>query len=109
MPEEVEADSGSDEIEEVLDGTPEEVDDTMAKGTDGDNESVSPPPNLVNNKLKRLQEVDLPDTSIPVRAMIKKDSTRDLLIIFTDQVKVKFNRPDGTSEIVEGRWCKQCR
>ncbi|KIM56437.1 hypothetical protein SCLCIDRAFT_84344, partial [Scleroderma citrinum Foug A] len=39
----------------------------------------------------------------------KKWNTKDLLTIFSDTITVKFTRPDGTSETLQGRWCTICK
>lgn len=40
----------------------------------------------------------------------KKDSTRDLLTVFTDRIRVAFKKAKtGTVEEVEGRWCNLCK
>ncbi|KZT31088.1 hypothetical protein SISSUDRAFT_1068115 [Sistotremastrum suecicum HHB10207 ss-3] len=50
---------------------------------------------------------------IPEKTTSRKESTRDMLTIFSDKVRVKFVKegPDGsqTSEMLRGRWCMPCK
>jgi hypothetical protein len=40
----------------------------------------------------------------------KKNTTRDLLTIFSDRIDVAFKKQKtGTVEMVEGRWCLLCK
>jgi hypothetical protein len=50
------------------------------------------------------------DDSVPQEFNVKKDSTKDLLTIFSDLVTVKFKRNgDLDMETVRGRWCLLCK
>lgn len=40
---------------------------------------------------------------------MKKDTTKDLLTIFSDIVTVQFNKKNGAVETVRGRWCLPCK
>jgi hypothetical protein len=40
---------------------------------------------------------------------VKKDSTKDLLLMMTDRVPVKFKGSDGKSTTEVGRWCNTCK
>ena len=75
-----------------------------------------------NRRLPIEQEGDLEDrhrVEIPSTLMTKKDSTRDLLTIFSDILVVKFkmaNKDDVVEgfeetvyETVKGRWCLPCK
>lgn len=46
--------------------------------------------------------------SVPQELNVKKDSTKDLLTIFSDLVTVKFKRNED-EETVKGRWCLICK
>lgn len=45
---------------------------------------------------------------IPSEVIVKEDSVRNLLLIFTDCVTVKFKLAQG-DKIVTGRWCMECK
>jgi hypothetical protein len=45
---------------------------------------------------------------IPVELRVKKDSTKDLLTIFSARVTVNFKKGENT-ETVSGRWCMICK
>jgi hypothetical protein len=51
----------------------------------------------------------LPDTAIGDKSAVRAETTRDLLIVFTDLVKVKFNTLDVSLQTHRGRWCKICK
>ncbi|KAN0081297.1 hypothetical protein V8E55_008921, partial [Tylopilus felleus] len=40
---------------------------------------------------------------------VKKQNTKDLLTIFSDQVTVRFINTDGREELKLGRWCMVCK
>jgi hypothetical protein len=42
-------------------------------------------------------------------SVIKKDSTRDLLTVMSDRVKVKFMVGKDKYEMETGRWCYLCK
>jgi hypothetical protein len=48
---------------------------------------------------------------VPVAVEInsKKDMAKDILLIFTDKVDVKFIKKAGITEQLTGRWCNLCR
>ena len=48
-------------------------------------------------------------TTVPDVKHTKKGETKDLLMIFSDQVHVKFIKPNGSVEEVAGRWCNVCK
>jgi hypothetical protein len=54
-------------------------------------------------------ENDDREFSIPQQLNVKKDSTKDLLTIFSDLVTVKFKRNSADMETVRGRWCLLCK
>ena len=54
------------------------------------------------------ENVDDRDRSVPQEFNVKKDSTKDLLTIFSDLVNVKFKQ-NGYFETVRGRWCLLCK
>jgi hypothetical protein len=39
----------------------------------------------------------------------KKDMAKDIRLIFSDKVIVKFVKKDGVTEQVAGRWCNLCK
>ncbi|KAH9008548.1 hypothetical protein EDB84DRAFT_1446876, partial [Lactarius hengduanensis] len=47
--------------------------------------------------------------SLPTFAKTKADSTRDLLLVFSDSKKVIFKTSGGVRETLKGRWCNLCR
>ncbi|KAH9180291.1 hypothetical protein EDB89DRAFT_1900232 [Lactarius sanguifluus] len=47
--------------------------------------------------------------SLPTLAKTKADSTRDLLLVFSDSKKVIFKTSRGLREALKGRWCNLCR
>jgi hypothetical protein len=47
--------------------------------------------------------------AVPVERMIKGDTSKDLLVIFTDWVDVKFTNKDGSFEQLRGHWCMLCK
>jgi hypothetical protein len=53
--------------------------------------------------LEERHQGDIPDTLI-----VKKDTTKDLLTIFSDRLTVKFKK-GGITKAVKGRWCNPCR
>jgi hypothetical protein len=59
-----------------------------------------------------IQQVDdLADrhnAEIPSALVVKNESVKDLLTIFSDLVVVKFTKGDR-DETVKGRWCLVCR
>ncbi|KAG6906426.1 hypothetical protein DXG01_014018 [Tephrocybe rancida] len=64
---------------------------------------------------EELEEVEIEDLNdrhsrgIPSTLPVKKDSTRDLLLIFSDRTKQDFVNKSGNSTILEGRWCLVCK
>lgn len=46
---------------------------------------------------------------VAVKTQSKKDMTKDLLLLFSAKVKVKFVRMDGVTDQAEGRWCNICK
>jgi hypothetical protein len=58
-----------------------------------------------------MQASDLEDQhrgDIPALLVVKKDTTKDLLTIFSDLLTVNFKKGDETTN-VRGRWCLLCR
>lgn len=54
------------------------------------------------------------DAEIPVLRISKKESTRDMLLIISAKVKVRFTIKDADGEVIgiqtlKGRWCLICR
>jgi hypothetical protein len=47
--------------------------------------------------------------AMPVERMIKGDTSKDLLTIFTDQVDMKFTNKDSLFEQLHGHWCMLCK
>ena len=45
---------------------------------------------------------------IPVEYRVKKDTTKDLLTIFSARMTVNFKK-GNTSEMISGRWCMVCK
>ena len=45
----------------------------------------------------------------PINQKLKKCRMEDLLTIFSDKLTMQFVRPDGTSDLLIGRWCKECK
>jgi hypothetical protein len=59
----------------------------------------------------KLKESDLEYRhrgEIPAVLVVKKDSTKDLLTIFSDLVTVNFKKGEVTTN-ARGRWCLLCR
>jgi hypothetical protein len=48
-------------------------------------------------------------TIIPSTVLTQKDQARDLHLIFTDKVTVKFILKDNTVETPARRWCNICK
>jgi len=46
---------------------------------------------------------------IAEQSNIKADSSRDLLMIFSDRVTVKFSQKGGVTKTLKGRWCILCK
>lgn len=70
------------------------------------------------HQLTQLQDggVDPDDTleprhcsSIPSAKPVKKESTKDLLLMMSDRVKVKFKVRDNEYQTISGRWCLTCK
>ncbi|KAF8461322.1 hypothetical protein DFH94DRAFT_640946, partial [Russula ochroleuca] len=40
---------------------------------------------------------------------VKAESTKDLLLIFSDHITVKFKKKNDIYKTVVGRWCTVCR
>jgi hypothetical protein len=49
------------------------------------------------------------DQSIPQEFHVKKDSTKDLLTVFSDIKTVTFKNGDKMETPVRGRWCLLCK
>ena len=47
--------------------------------------------------------------TIPSTVRTQKDQARDLRLIFTDKVTVKFISKDYSIETPTGRWCLVCK
>jgi len=54
-----------------------------------------------------LQEIHRLPAAVEVPS--KKEMARDIRLIFTDRVTVKFIKKDGTVEHEVGRWCNLCK
>jgi hypothetical protein len=48
-------------------------------------------------------------SNIPTKLKVKGESTKDLLLIFSERVTVKFKKKNDNYETVVGRWCNVCR
>jgi len=46
---------------------------------------------------------------IDVEVSTQKEKAKDVRLIFTDLVSVKFTEKDGTTSLLKGRWCMSCR
>lgn len=46
---------------------------------------------------------------VAVEVNSKKDMAKDVRLIFTDKVTVKFVRKNGITEQLKGRWCNVCK
>jgi hypothetical protein len=46
--------------------------------------------------------------AIPAKFNCKKDMARDVRLLFSDRMKVKFIK-GGTTKTLEGWWCTICR
>jgi hypothetical protein len=46
--------------------------------------------------------------AIPAKFNCKKDMARNMRLLFSDRMKVKFIQ-GGTAKTLEGRWCTTCR
>jgi len=59
----------------------------------------------------KLQASDLEDrhrSEIPAVLVVKNESTKDLLTVFSDLVTVNFKKENKTTNL-KGRWCLLCR
>jgi hypothetical protein len=45
----------------------------------------------------------------PFAVHTQKDQAKDLRLIFTDRIKVKFVMKDNSVETPTGRWCNICK
>ena len=100
-------------VEEIEAGT-EEIEDGGGPGEPEACDSESQVRGLVHPHENKsltfpVHKEDLPDVSAPTMSIVKTDSTKDLLTCFTEKVKVKFSKADGTFEVLRGRWCQLCR
>ena len=109
-----------DDDQSNLDIIPEEVEDEHEEGGGAD---VEPGDEVSNNILaygfrkftslqgETEQDSGLEDRHIieaPAELFVKKDTTKDLLTIFSDIVTVQFKKKDAV-ETVRGRWCLPCK
>lgn len=65
----------------------------------------------VKRLTRKQDDIELEDrhhTDILESLIVKKDSTRDLLLIFSDCLKVQLTK-GKTSETLKGQWCLQCK
>jgi hypothetical protein len=84
------------EIEEVDEGSGgEENEDEVEDEADDDDEGDG------------LQEQHHAD--IPAHAKVKRDTTKDLRVVFGERVSVTFKKKGGGAETLMGRWCNVCR
>ncbi len=59
----------------------------------------------------KLQASDLEDQhhgKIPAALVVKNESTKDLLTVFSDLVTVNFKKENKTTNL-KGHWCLLCR
>jgi len=93
-----------------------ELEQVVDRGDDGvqseDVEQVSSSYISIRGGLPvKLQASDLEDRhrgEIPVALVVKSDSTKDLMTIFSDLVTVNFKKGNKTTN-AKGRWCLLCR
>ena len=52
------------------------------------------------NNLKKRHHGEIPESSI-----VKKDTTKDLLTVFSDHVTINFKKASGKIQALQGRWC----
>ena len=52
---------------------------------------------------------ELHQSNIPTKLKVKAESTKDLLLIFSECVMVKFKKENDSYEMVVGWWCNACR
>ena len=60
---------------------------------------------IVKNDCSRVDDHHL---VIPAKISCKKDMARDVRLLFSDRIMVKFTR-DGETKTLEGRWCTVCK
>lgn len=98
-----------EEEETERDMEPEEIEDEPDEPED----EVSSCMRAVGDSLTMLNTQDLDEhqtAATPTAVATKKDSTRDLLTIFTTKTRVVFKKPGtGATELLEGRWCMLCK
>ncbi|RDB23358.1 putative AC transposase [Hypsizygus marmoreus] len=46
---------------------------------------------------------------IPSARPVKKDSSKDILLVMSDRVKVRFMHTNNHSEVLQGQWCTVCK
>jgi hypothetical protein len=67
---------------------------------------------ILTRKLTKTQHDGLKTHhQIPIDAEVstQKEKAKDVRLIFTDLVFVKFTEKDGTGSLLKGCWCKPCR
>ncbi|KAH9030219.1 hypothetical protein EDB85DRAFT_1891687 [Lactarius pseudohatsudake] len=76
-------------------------------------EGAKTEPEVVNNSEEdgdKVEDLDVyQGQGIPEIVIAKKDSTQDLLTVFSDKIKVIFKKSMGVTETLEGQWCMICR
>jgi hypothetical protein len=45
----------------------------------------------------------------PTEVLNKKDMAKDIRLLFSDRIKVKFTKNKGETNLSMGRWCLPCR
>ena len=104
-----EEESGATDPEVIV-----ESDDEVQLGVEPeDNDEVSKSSNSYQNTQLTMEKNDdeLEDRhqlDIPIELRVKKDTTKDLLTIFSARVTVNFKKGNN-SETITGRWCMLCK
>ncbi|KAF8867431.1 hypothetical protein BD779DRAFT_1464554, partial [Infundibulicybe gibba] len=86
---------------EVDEGPSRHIED-MEVDDDGDEEEVQ-----ANEDGSDLEESQC--SHIPTLLPVKADSSRNIWLMFTQKVTVRFTTPQGLSTTCVGSWCKTCK
>ncbi|GLB39419.1 hypothetical protein LshimejAT787_0605810 [Lyophyllum shimeji] len=89
-----------DEVEDVMAGDDDDEPDVEVVGGEASNAEDDEG----NDGLQEKHTLPMPSAQ-----PVKKESTKDLLLIMSDKVTVRFMNADKTSETVRGRWCSVCK
>jgi hypothetical protein len=101
------------EVDQVEDEEPEVVDDEDEAVAEEEGEKVSCSAAVQVIKLMWMikEASDLEEQhhgEIPDELIVKNDTTKDLLTIFSDRLNVNFKKRNKITEL-KGRWCLPCR